>query len=375
MKNFREHHLLVLLDSYENTTFPLDYWVSLYFKGHPALGSKDRAYIAETIYALVRWKRLLDALSTQPSSWEKRLCVFKELDWNSLDDLKDLSNATRVSFPEFLYDELIRDYGEEKAKEICLISNTAAPTTVRANTMKITRDELLKKWQTEYEVTPTLISPYGIQFTKRIPLFSLPEFKAGLFEVQDEGSQLIADLVRSKPGDLILDFCAGAGGKTLAFAPKTLQKGQIYLHDIRLHALQEAKKRLKRAGIQNGQLLLPESPQKNKLKHKMDWVLVDSPCSGSGTLRRNGDMKWKIDEAMITRIKGELRMIFEQALSFLNPKGHIIYATCSILKQENEEQVSHFLKTYNLEVVGDPFQSFPMAGGMDGFFGVVLKRI
>ena len=135
-------------------------------------------------------------------------------------------------------------------------------------------------------------------------------------------------------------------------------KGQIYLHDIRSFALQEARKRLKRAGIQNYQILEPDSSHLSKLKKKMDWVLVDAPCSGTGTLRRNPDMKWKFNEEMLTRLKGQQRMIFEKALSFLKGEGRIVYATCSLLREENQDQVDHFLSTYSLTIEGSPLQTF-----------------
>lgn len=201
----------------------------------------------------------------------------------------------------------------------------------------------------------------------------MDEFKKGFFEVQDEGSQLLANLVQCQPGQLVMDFCAGSGGKTLAFAPLMKNSGQIFLHDVRAYTLQDAKKRLRRAGIQNAQIIHAEDPKLNKWKKKMDWVLVDAPCSGTGTLRRNPDMKWKFDIEMLERLIGQQRTIFEKALSFMKPEGHIVYGTCSLLKQENEHQLNHFIKTYNLKIEGQVFHSFPSLGGMDGFFGVVLK--
>lgn len=234
---------------------------------------------------------------------------------------------------------------------------------------------MLSLWKGKYEVSPCQLAPHGIVFHKKINFFNLPEFKEGLFEVQDEGSQLVADLCRVEPGEQVLDYCSGSGGKTLAFAYRMQQKGQIFLHDIRDHILAEAKKRLKRAGIQNAQIIEYESPKLKKLKKKMDWVLVDAPCSGTGTLRRNPDMKWKFSEEALRRLVGEQRMIFEKALSFLKPSGKIVYATCSILKEENEEQISHFLKTYPLELAADPFRSLPQKDSMDGFFGAVFKKL
>jgi len=195
-----------------------------------------------------------------------------------------------------------------------------------------------------------------------------------LFEVQDEGSQLIADLIEATPRDHVLDYCAGSGGKTLAFAPKMQHKGQIYLHDVRLPALMEAKKRLCRAGIQNAQILLPDDNSKKKLlKKSMDWVLVDVPCSGTGTLRRNPDMKWNFQPDTIEKLIDKQQQIFEEALPFLHPQGSIVYATCSILPQENEEQIAYFIKKFKMKIVNAPFRSTPLSNGMDGFFGAVLK--
>lgn len=374
---YREHHLFTLLETYSQQTLPLDLFISHYFREHSALGSKDRAFIAETVYALVRWQGLLDYLisSTSPStSWEDRYQTYLKTDFNELQQKEEIPLATRVSFPQPLFDLFVKSHGEETAQKLCLVCNTPAPTTIRVNSLKISRDDLLKRWQGIYDISPTAISSDGIIFHKKINFFQLPEFKEGLFEVQDEGSQLLAHLMKIQPGQQVLDYCAGSGGKTLAFAPTMQGKGQIYVHDIRPGALQEARNRLRRAGIQNYQILSPDSSHLSKLKKKMDWILVDAPCSGTGTLRRNPDMKWKFNEEMLTRLIGQQRMIFEKALSFLKPDGRIVYATCSLLKEENQMQVDHFLSTYSLEVEGELFQTLPALGQMDGFFGVVLKR-
>lgn len=370
---FREHHLFALLDGYSQQTHPIDLYISEYFRSHTSLGSKDRAFIAESVYALIRWQGLLDYLAGS-SNWKARYETYQGMNLEEMQENEEIPLVNRVSFPPTLFDLLVSNYGPEKARDLCLASNSPAPTTVRANAIKISRDDLLKRWEGTYEVSPTSTSSGGIIFHKKINFFQLPEFKEGLFEVQDEGSQLLAALMQVEPGQQVLDYCAGSGGKTLAFAPRMQGKGQIYLHDIRPFALKEARKRLNRAGIQNNQILLPTSPQLAKLKKKMDWVLVDAPCSGTGTLRRNPDMKWKFDAEMLARLTGQQRMIFEKALSFLKPNGRIVYATCSLLKEENQEQVDHFLSTYSLVIEGSPFQTLPTFGGMDGFFGVVLKR-
>lgn len=364
---FREHHILQILEQTDGLSFPLDAFLRDYFREHKAIGSKDRAEIANTIYGITRWKSLMNHLKIDPLQWQE----FQPLKW--IDD-SSIPLHIRVSFPKELFDRIVNNYGEERAIELCLASNTPAPTFVRANALKIKREELLERWKNLYEVSPCLEANQGIVFHKKINFFGTDEFREGLFEVQDEGSQLLADLMQVEPGQLVLDFCSGSGGKTLAFAPKMQCSGQIYLHDIRRHILAEAKKRLKRAGIQNAQVIEAESPHLKKLKKKMDWVLVDAPCSGTGTLRRNPDMKWKYEDVMIERLVGQQRVIFEQALSYLKPDGKIVYGTCSLLREENQQQIEHFLKTYHLEVEGVAFKSYPENGGMDGFFGVVLKR-
>lgn len=372
---FRQHHIITLMEAYDQQTLPLDYFISTYFRANKALGSKDRGAIAETVYAMVRWRGLLDYVCGSPTNWEKRLEYFSKDEFASLKNRSDIPLHIRLSFPKALFDQILASHGLEKTKEICSISNTAAPTTVRINAMKTSREEMLSRWKNTYPVSSCLFSSYGIIFEKRVNFYEMPEFKEGLFEVQDEGSQLLADLVKATPGNLVMDYCAGAGGKTLAFAPRMENRGQIYLHDIRHHALMDCRKRLRRAGIQNAQVVFDDETKLKKLKKKMDWVLVDAPCTGTGTLRRNPDMKWKYDDAMLERLLGQQRMIFERALSFLKTDGRIVYATCSLLNQENEQQIEHFMKTYDLEIACDSFKSLPVFGGMDGFFGATLKRI
>ncbi|MGM0440624.1 MAG: RsmB/NOP family class I SAM-dependent RNA methyltransferase [Chlamydiota bacterium] len=369
---FCEFHLFQLLEQYDQQHLPLDIFMSNYFRLHKACGSKDRRYVAETAYSLMRWKGLLDYLGGEDCSWEERFRVF------STEVLEDyFSNDTiplhvRCSFPENLFELLVSNYGEERAFELCLVSNHPAPTTVRVNTLKIKREELLKRWKGVYDVEPCRFSEDGIIFNKKINFFASQDFKDGFFEIQDEGSQLLAGLVQAEPGEQVLDYCAGGGGKALAIAPRMNNRGQLFLHDIRPHALLQARQRLKRAGVQNSQTVNYDSPQLKKLKKKMDWVLVDAPCSGSGTMRRNPDMKWKFDSQQIQRLVGEQRKIFEKALSFLKPGGKIVYATCSIFHEENQRQAEHFMKTYGLKQAEEPFQSLPRPGGMDGFFGAVL---
>lgn len=371
---FREHHLLTLLEGYSAQNLPLDLFISNYFRFHKALGSKDKAFIAESSYSLIRWQGLLDFLLPPNATWKDRFDKYQSTDLQSYLNDSAIPPHVRVSFPKELFDSLVRSLGEETAVEVCLASNTQAPTFIRANTLKISREDLLKRWESIYRVNPCTQAPHGIIFHDKMNFFTLPEFKQGLFEVQDEGSQLLASLVDPLPGQQVLDFCSGSGGKTLAFAPSMQNRGQIFAHDIRKQALLECRKRLKRAGIQNAQQVAhDEEARLKKLKKKMDWILVDAPCSGSGTLRRNPDMKWKFTSEMLARLVSQQRVIFEKALSFLKPDGRIVYGTCSVLKEENQEQIEHFLKTYSLEIVKPVLQTLPSVGSFDGFFGVVLK--
>jgi 16S rRNA (cytosine967-C5)-methyltransferase len=372
---FREHHLLTLINDFQDQRLPLDLFMSHYFRAHKALGPKDRGVIAETIYAMIRWQGLIDYICEKPISWEKRLEIYNQGKLESYKRDETIPLHVRLSFPKFLFELVERSHGPEKAIHLCRTSNGQAPTTIRVNPSKITREALLERWGALYHISPCKHSPYGIIFHKKINFFSLAEFKEGLFEVQDEGSQLLAGLLKAEPGQLIMDYCCGSGGKTLAFAPLMENKGQIYLHDIRRHALMECRKRLRRAGIQNAQIIESENDAKlKKLKKKMNWVLVDAPCSGTGTMRRNPEMKWNFTPETLPRLVGLQRSIFEKALSFMRPDGRIIFATCSILNEENQEQLTHFLKTYELKIEGEIFQTLPSEREMDGFFGVVLKH-
>lgn len=371
---FRDYHVLQILESYEHQGYPLDRLISHYFRNNKSLGSKDRGAIAELIYSMIRWQALIDYLTEKPISWQKRFETYCKVTLKNYMQDETIPLHTRLSFPKILFELIGKSFSEKEAIEICKISNQTAPTTIRANTLKITRDELLNRLKEQYVVTSTKIAEDGITFLKKINLFGTDEFKAGLFEVQDEGSQLLAALVNPKPGQQIMDYCAGSGGKTLAFAPKMQNKGQIFLHDIREKALVEAKIRLRRAGIQNAQVIDSEDEKKlKKLKKKMDVVLVDAPCSGTGTMRRNPDLKWSFTEETVPRLVGQQRTIFEKALSFMHPKGKIIYATCSILNYENHDQMHHFMETYGLQLVQEPFQSLPTEGGMDGFFAAIFE--
>lgn len=373
-KDFCTFHTERFLARYQDQKIALDLALSNYFKAHPALGSKDRKKIGSNVYGLARHLGLFQFLLPKATSWIDYLYLYESPRF--LDILKEASipEALRLGHPEWLYQKWIQQYGKEKARSIAQTFLEQAPTTIRANPIKTTREALFELLQKDFTISLCKKAPLGIQFQERAPLFSLEIFKQGYFEVQDEGSQLIADLVEAKPHHKILDFCSGSGGKTLAFAHKMQKKGEIYLHDIRLSALDEAKKRLKRAGIQNAQCLPPDHPQLKKLEHRCDIVLIDVPCSGTGTFRRNPEQKWNLNPEKLQQLIQEQRSISQKAISFLKDDGTLIYATCSILKEENEDQVSWIEKNLGLEVVSPPLSLLPESGGMDGFFAAVFKK-
>ncbi len=365
MKPFKEHHLLTLLQQFDGTKIPLDIFVNQYFRSHKSLGSHDRKFIADTTFHLIRYRLLYDHLVPPPPTWEKRLQLSKyPVSTNYLPP------HIRVSFPLPYFELLENQYGKEKALNLCNILNTKAPTTIRVNTLKTSREALFHRWSGKYPVTFCQRATHGLQFASQIPVTTFPEFQEGLFEMQDEASQEIASLIQAKPKDHILDFCAGSGGKSLAIAPLMGGKGQLYLHDPRKKALLQAKKRIKRAGIQNVQFF--QNPQ--KLPPIMDWVLVDTPCSGSGTLRRNPDKKYHFDPKSQFSLIDKQKEIITKALTFLKPGGKLVYATCSILQEENEQQVAWAQEYLPLQLIKTAF-FLPEENGCDGFFGAVFAKL
>ncbi|MGR3973694.1 MAG: RsmB/NOP family class I SAM-dependent RNA methyltransferase [Candidatus Rhabdochlamydia sp.] len=355
--NFRHYHLLALLQEWQKSSCPLDVLMKRYFRLHKAIGSKDRAWISDTLYHYVRWKNLYDFLQLPPFAQLPSL------------DLLSLSDSLRLGCPEALLTSLQNSYSQEEITTFCQVNQTRAPTTIRVNGLKTSRQALFDKLQSSYgyQMQFTPHSDHGIHFLSKVNFAQLPEFQEGLFEVQDEASQLGAQQVKLAPKDKVLDYCAGSGGKSLAFAPLLKGSGQLYLHDIRPRAVEEARVRLKRAGIQNAQFNLPQQ------KHSMNWVVVDAPCSGTGTYRRNPDLKWKFPLINFHALLQEQQHIFESAMAYLHPQGTIVYMTCSILQEENEHQVKLFQDRYHLDVTAT-FKTLPQAQGMDGFFAVSLKK-
>jgi 16S rRNA (cytosine967-C5)-methyltransferase len=370
MLNFRSYHTLQILDLYDKSKLPLDSLIRDYLKNNKAIGSKDRNQICKNIYFLIRNLSLIDSFLSAPISWQKRLEFLPQL---SSKQIQELPQHIRYSCPKWLYDLLALTMNQNQLECFLETSLTEAPLTIRVNEAKCDKDTLLAQLKTDFEVIPCSSSKLGLKFFKREPVTAHPLFKQGFFEIQDEASQLACEKIAASPGDHILDFCAGAGGKALAIAPSLRGKGTIYIHDIRPHAIKEARKRFERAGIQNVQFFDPSKPLPTNLHHKMDWIVVDVPCSGTGTFRRNPDLKWKLKKEDIEHLINEQKSIFSKALTFLKPGGFIMYSTCSVLKQENQEQVDYFINKYSLKKVGHDLTLYPKIDGHDGFFASILQ--
>jgi 16S rRNA (cytosine967-C5)-methyltransferase len=326
----------------------------------------------------------------------------------SLMHIHDAPANIIVGCPAELFDLLVEDYGQEEAIRMCLVNNTQAPVFARINPLKVrSRAEFVKHMSEKYGpqtaetqekmeemdkqqqhglkearkimgleadgITLCKHSSLGVKFSKRHNFRELEEYKNGWFEIQDEASQVVSQLVEAKPSQQVMDYCCGAGGKTLGFAHRMEGKGMIHMVDVRSEILQEAKKRLRRAGIQNIMPMDTEHPHLPKLTAKMKWLLVDVPCTGTGTVRRNPELRLKVNRAWVDRLIKEQRTIFDTAIKYLGKGGHVIYATCSVLNRENEYQIAHFTKRYNLSVV-KTYKVLPEAGEHDGMFACVMVR-
>jgi 16S rRNA (cytosine967-C5)-methyltransferase len=303
--------------------------------------------------------------------------------------------------PDFLAARLIAIYGE-KAEALAEALSQRGPQTLRANSLKTTREKLLEILRKdEVAATPTANAPTGLTLARRINAFRRPEFSSGLFEVQDESSQLAAEAVAPPPGGLVVDFCAGAGGKTLAIGALMKNKGRLVALETQAFKLTELRKRIARAGLSNAQALAITDttwpPEVEALKGKAHRVLVDVPCSGTGAFRRNPEGRWRLQADDLTRLPALQLSIARRAMALVAPGGRLIYATCSIMNEENEDVIERLLAggkeqagAWELvlmkEILGGKrakpicdaggkyLKLLPSVHGCDGFFAAVLRR-
>ena len=360
-------------------------------------GVRDRKFVAETIYDMVRWKRLYNEIAgtkehyTRDNLW-KNFAVWAILkgiklpDWRyfegtptrrikgKFDELQSIRKL-RESIPDWMDETGEAELGKRWDEEIKEL-NKQARVILRTNTLKTSRKELQKLLQDEEVFTEFVPqAPDALVLVERKNVFLTQAFKNGLFEVQDASSQLVAPFLDVKPGQKVIDTCAGAGGKTLHLASLMENKGQIIAMDIYAHKLAELKKRAKRDGAHNIETRPIEGSKSiKKFKGKADRVLIDAPCSGIGVLKRNPDSKWKLNGEFLDRIRKTQAEIMDQYASMVKDGGKMVYATCSILPSENEKQVEAFLaKHQDFKLLKDKKVS-PAATGFDGFYMALLEK-
>ena len=367
-------------------------------KSNPKWGSKDRGFIAETVYDTIRWKRMIEASMgkevTPENLWEfvgtwfvleeEKIPFwdeFKKL--NSKEIFKRNHQATEKSFaikesiPDWLDELGTKELGKMQWQTEVEAMNNLAPTVIRVNTLKNDRKTLQKKLKSEGIETIVLPDyPHALQLVEKTNVFRTEAFRNGLFEIQDAGSQMIAPYLSVTPGMRVIDACAGAGGKTLHLSALTENKGQIFALDIHEWKLTELKKRAKRNGAQNFQTKLIDSTKViKKMEKTADRVLIDAPCSGLGVLRRNPDAKWKLSLEFIETIKKEQEKILNDYSKLVKIGGAMVYATCSILESENQQQVQKFLANHpDFKLIREK-KLFPSQSGFDGFYMAYIERI
>lgn len=364
-------------------------------------GAKDRKFVAETIYEIVRWKRLYAEIAevkeqfTRDDMW-RIFAVWAVLRGYQLPDWKyfettpvrrikgrfdELSKIRkyRESIPDWMDELGVAELGEEVWTKELAAQNEQAHVVLRVNTLKITKQKLrglLMDLDIETSFHDTY--PDALILKERANVFMTPLFKEGYFEVQDASSQKVVPLLDVKPGMRVVDTCAGAGGKTLHIAAKMENKGQIIAMDLYESKEKQLKIRAKRNGVHNVEYRIIDSTKViKKLHDKADRVLIDAPCSGLGVLKRNPDSKWKLQPEFIENIKKTQQEVLESYSKMVKVGGKLVYATCSILPSENEKQIQKFLKTEfgkNFKFIKDE-KVLAHQSGFDGFYMCLMERI
>ena len=400
---------------------PADAIVSRFFRDNRGLGPRERATMAETVYTVLRKKLLFDHLAPSGSGpKERRLAILgfygpgdflrsaltdQEKNW--LDQCEkvspdDLMERHRHNLPEWLVQPLKDQLGAEFWPMVETL-NQGAGLDLRVNTFKAKRADVQKELaKAGIKAVNTPYSPWGLRIAGKPALNKNEAFMRGDFEVQDEGSQLLSMLLDAKRGEMVVDFCAGAGGKTLAIGAAMRSTGRLYAFDTSAHRLDAFKSRLKRSGLSNvhpAAIAHERDDRVKRLTGKMDRVLVDAPCTGLGTLRRNPDLKWRQNLQAVEEMAVKQAAILQSASRMLKSGGRLVYATCSVLPQENEAIAEAFsaanpdcvalpvgdvlteLKVENAMTLcsgGENGQLYlrlwPHRHGTDGFFAAVWQK-
>ena len=362
-------------------------------------GSRDRGFIAETTYDIVRWKRLYAKIAEVKEPFDRTnlfrlFTVWATLkgiqipDWPQFENtptrkikgkFDELSKIRKYkeSIPDWLDELGVAELGKKWDKEINALNQTA-DVVLRVNTLKTTKEQLQNNLQ-DLEIETEILKghPQALKLKERTNVFVTDAFQKGWFEVQDASSQKVAKFLNPKPGSRVVDTCAGAGGKSLHLAALMENKGQIIALDIYENKLKELKRRAKRNGAHNIETRTIDSSKViKKLIGKADKILIDAPCSGIGVLKRNPDSKWKLQPEFLLKIKDTQKEILDSYSRMVKPGGQMVYATCSILPSENELQVKGFLK----REAGKDFKFvkeekvFPSESGFDGFYMSLLQK-
>jgi 16S rRNA (cytosine967-C5)-methyltransferase len=435
-------HTFELFDAVERDRLPADQVVDRFFRARRYLGSADRRFIAEAVYGMLRHKLLVHTLfqtglqevnghntsasflsplglylayllavekkdigvvaETLGSYWKIH---FPSVPLEGLAEVilrhydLDLASGSAVdrlsltySFPKWMVEEWLERLGEWETMALCAALNTPAPTTIRVNTLKTSVEECqMRLLQKGVKTERTRLSPFGLSLAKRVNVPSLQSFKDGWFEIQGEASQIVSLLVDPQPGGIVIDACAGGGGKTLALAALMKNSGKIIAFDVEAHRLRNLEKRAQRAGVQGIEVQVSDKGLAGQAGvRKADAILIDAPCSGLGTIRRNPGNKWRVSPGFVEHISQQQGRLLEQWSSLLKPGGRLVYATCTLLRKENEEVVENFLAghaefklvppsgllvQWNLEALSQDkyLYLYPHRHATDGFFATVLR--
>jgi 16S rRNA (cytosine967-C5)-methyltransferase len=391
---------------------PADNGLSAFFREHRELGARDRAFVADAVFALLRRMRSLETLAQTSDPRRLALATLVREMGRSLRDLApaidasddiwlrafksrmhaELTPAVAHDLPDWLWDRLGDAYGDPGRSNMARAWLAPAPLDVRVNPAKWTRDAALAALLAAgIEATVTPHAPMGIRIRNRPSLDAW--IADGRLEVQDEGSQLVGYVVTPKRGEMVVDFCAGAGGKTLLLGALMRSQGRLYAFDVSEARLANLAPRLARSGLSNVHPQHIEHERDAKVKRlagKIDRVLVDAPCTGFGTLRRNPDLKWRQPASAVAELAARQASILEAAATLVKPGGRLVYATCSVLPEENQDIVDAFLAAHPAFALADAgadlaragialraapmLQLFPHVHGCDGFFAAAMTR-
>lgn len=394
---------------------PADVQLKRFFREHAKLGVRDRALISETVYTVLRHRRTIESIATdgvprkmallaltrfQGISSRELMTVLKKAEsiWLSEGKSQPPANpplGVAAELPEWVITRLKKFMSDKEILALGRSMMNPAPLDLRVNTTKGKRDAVLEQMRrSDVAGKATTISPIGIRLDQKISLTQHPAFIEGFVEVQDEGSQLLGLLMEPKRGEMVVDFCAGAGGKTLLLAAAMASTGRVYAFDVSEKRLANLAPRLKRSGLSNITPQKIDSENDTRIKRlagKIDRVLVDAPCTGLGTLRRNPDLKYRQTDAGVGELNAKQRSILKSAAKLVKAGGRLVYATCSFLPEENEDIVTEFLaahadfklipastivtrQKWPIKNMGDYFQLSPQQHGTDGFFAAVMER-